>query len=185
ILSFDPSKEAGRYDSYTEARKRAIAVRDEQKKNASAAQTFIENPVTTRLLEIQETIKAKKYLQAAADLRQLLEKNPSEPRIHFNIGRVASLMAAEMTDPSDEEKRSAKLLEAKVAYENVIRISTVQKVDPALVSLSYVATARIFEFEDQKGYAIGLYDAAIKIGDVTGGGFKEAMAAKQRLLKDQ
>jgi len=185
ILSFDASKEAGRYETLAAARKRAATAREEQKKNAVATPTFIENPVTAKLLAIQETIKTKNYKQAEADLKLLLEQNPSEPRVFFNIGRVASLSAAMLTDPADADRQSAKLLEAKVAYENVIQIAAVQKIDPALVSLSYVALGRIYEFNDQKGYAIGLYDAAIKLGEVAGGGHKEAMAAKQRLLKDQ
>jgi hypothetical protein len=32
---------------------------------------------------------------------------------------------------------------------------------------------------------MGLYDAAIKLGNVTGGAYNEAIAAKQRLLKNQ
>lgn len=184
IRSLDASKEAGRYASYAEARKRAAAAREERRKNPQSS-AIVENPVTTKLLAIQETIKAKNYKQAEADLKQLLEQNPSEPRVFFNVGRVASLSAGTLTDPADADKQSAKLLEAKVAYENVIRIAAVQKIDPALVSLSYVALGRIHEFYDQKGNAIGLYDAAIKLGDVAGGGHKEAMAAKQRLLKDQ
>ncbi|MEP6705552.1 MAG: hypothetical protein ABJB34_12165, partial [Acidobacteriota bacterium] len=49
ILSFDPAKEAGRYDSFAGPRKRALAAREERKKNP--AQTVIAvNPVTNRLV---------------------------------------------------------------------------------------------------------------------------------------
>ena len=57
--------------------------------------------------------------------------------------------------------------------------------DPTLLSLSYVALAKIYEFFDDRTYASGLYDAAIRVGDVAGGAYGEAIAAKQRLLKDQ
>lgn len=181
ILSFDAAKETNRYASFADARKRAIAAREERKKNPTAS-VIAENPVTTRLVEIQKTIDAKNYAQAGGDLKLLLDKNPGEPRIYYNIGRVASLSAEDLTD---SEQQKAKLLEAKTAYENVLRISQKQRVDAALISLSYVALAKIFEFYENKGYAMSIYDAAIKVGDVTGGAFKEAMAAKQRLLKDQ
>jgi tetratricopeptide (TPR) repeat protein len=197
ILSFDASKEAGRYESFADARARAKAAREEQRKNALAGPSFVDNPVTTSLLEIQNTIKAKNYAKAESDLKQLLEKNPSEPRILFNIGRVAAI-SAEMIDGNIEaEKQKAKYLEAKTAFENVVRIAaaryneSVQKndpslrVDPALVSLAYVSLGRIYEYYEQKSYAVGIYDAAIKIGDVVGGGYQEALASKQRLLKDQ
>ena len=85
----------------------------------------------------------------------------------------------------DPETQAAKLKQAKEAYENVIRISQKQQVDPALRSLSYVALAKIYEFFDDRSYAISVYDAAIKLGNVNGGAFQEALAAKQRLMKEQ
>ncbi len=191
IVAFDATKEAGRYDSFADARKRAEGVRTERAKNPQVA-TIIENPVTNRLIEIQETIKAKNYTKAETDLKQLLEKNPGEPRIYYNIGRVAAITAEMMNAETEAANQRAKYLEAKTAFENVIRIAVAQRnvpagpqTDPALVSLAYVSLGRIFEHYDQKGYAIGIYDAAIKLGDIAGGGYQEALAAKQRLLKDQ
>lgn len=182
LLSFDPAKEAGRYDRYADSRKRALAVREDRRKNAGTmVTTVVENPVTNKLLEIQKTVEAKDYKKAEADLKDLLKANPDEPRVFYNIGRVASLTAVGV---EDGEQQAAKLLEAKVAYENVVRISQKQRVDPALLSLSYVALAKIFEFYDNKPYAIGLYDAAIRLGEVSGGAHQEAMAAKQRLVKN-
>jgi hypothetical protein len=138
--------------------------------------------VTNRLVDIQKLIDAKNYKQAESELKTLLEQNPGEPRIYYNIGRAASLSAQNLTD---EARQKAKLLEAKVAYENVVRISQKEKIDSALLSLSYVALAKIYEFYDNNTYAIGVYDAAIKLGNVAGGAYNEAIAAKQRLLKDQ
>ncbi len=191
IISFDAAKQAGRYESFADARKRAEAVRAERAKNPQVA-TIIENPVTNRLIEIQETIKAKNYAKAEADLKQLLETNPGEPRIYYNIGRVAAISAEMMNGETEGAKQRAKYLEAKTAFENVIRIAVAQRsvpagpqTDPALTSLAYVSLGRIFEHCDQKGYAIGIYDAAIKLGPVVGGGYQEAWDAKQRLLKDQ
>ena len=181
ILSFDPAKETDRLAPFAEARKRALAAREERKNNPGSVM-IAENPVTTRLIEIQKTIDAKNYTQANADLKQLLDKNPGEARIYYNLGRVASLSAQEITEPAAQ---NSKLLEAKVAYENVLRIAEKQRVDPALLSLSYVALAKIYEFYDENSYAAAVYDAAIKIGPVTGGAFKEALDAKARLVKEQ
>ena len=41
------------------------------------------------------------------------------------------------------------------------------------------------EFYDNGTYAIGIYDKAIQLGNITGGAYSEALAAKQRLLKNQ
>lgn len=181
ILSMVPAKEAGRLEQFAEARKRAEIAREERRKNPGSSAPILENPVTAKLLEIQKTIDAKDYSKANTDLKLLLEKNPGEPRIHYNIGRVASLSAESITDV---ERQKEKLLEAKVAYSNVLRSAT-PATDKALLSLTYVALARIYEFYEEDGYAIQLYDQAIKLNEVAGGAFKEALAGKQKLLKQQ
>lgn len=179
ILSLDATKEAARLDQNVAVRRRAELAREERKKNPGTSSPILENPVTARLLEIQKTIDAKNYTKANADLKELLRGNPSEARVHYNIGRVASLMAETITDP---EKQKEKLIEAQVAYSNVIRTATTAT-DKALLSLTYVALAKIYEFYDDNAYAIQLYDQALKLNDVAGGAFKEALAGKQKLLK--
>ena len=184
ILSFDPAKEAGRYASFADARKRALAAREDRKNRPAQQSVIVVNPITTRLVEIEKLIDARNYAQAGAELKTLLDQNPGEARIYYSIGRVASLSAMGF-DERQAEEQAAKLQEAKVAYENVVRISQKQQVDPALLSLSFVALAKIYTFYDNKSYAMALYDAAIKVGNVTGGAYTEALSAKQQLLKDQ
>jgi hypothetical protein len=179
IAAFDPAKETARIAASAEPRKRALAARAARKANPET-RTVAENPVTTRLLEIQKTIDAKDYPKANTDLKQLLAQSPGEPRIYYSIGRVAGLAAAGL---DDAEAQAQKLLEAKVAYTNVINTAT-PTTDKALLSLTFVALARIYEFFNDNAYALGLYDKAIAAGDVTGGGYREALAAKQRLIKN-
>ncbi len=179
ILSFDGSREVDRLGQSADARKRALAARDERRLTQTP-NIIVENPVTSRLVEIQKLIDAKEYARASAELKQLIDKNPSEPRVFYNVGRVAGLVAEGI---EDEEQLNAKLLEAKVAYENVLRSATADT-DRALVSLTYVALAKIYEFFGDTTYAIGVYDKAIQLGPVAGGGHAEAMAAKARLIKE-
>ena len=127
------------------------------------------------------------YTQAAADLKALSTKYPDDARIFYNLGLVASYAAETLTD---KDEQTLKLLEAKGAYENVIKIAQAQKaagqdrrIDWALVSRAYVAMAKIYEFNEQFDYAKAIYDAAIKVGDVQGGAYNEALTAKARLVK--
>ena len=206
ILAFDGSRETDRLGQFAEARKRAAAAREERKKNPAAASLIVENPVTNRLVDIQKLIEAKNYAQAGAELRQLRDKNPNEPRIQYNLGRVASILAE---NESEAEPQKARLIEAKAAYEQVLKVAlqrfadfdkarkavpadtTVVRraeqnlVDRALLSKTYVALAKIHEFYDERIYALKIYEEAIKIGDVPEGAFSEALTAKARLLKDQ
>ncbi len=178
IASFDVTKEVDRLAQNADARKRALAARTDRKTNPNATPTT-ENPVTARLLEIQKVITAKDYVAANAALKELLVQNPSEPRIYYNIGRVASLSAEGEEDPEIQAQR---LLDAKVAYTNVINTKT-KVTDPVLMSLTYVALARIYEFSNDNEYAVKLYNEAIKIGDISGSGYQEALSGKQNLIK--
>jgi len=178
ILLFDPAKESTRLAEASEARGRALALREERRR---AAMTLVENPVTKRLTEIEPMIKLQKYAEAETELKKLLDTNPEDQRIYYNLGRVKSLAAAVVTDL---DERQLRIVEAKNYFDNVLRLKN-EKSDPALISLTFVAVARLYEYFDQDEYAIKLYEEAIKIGEVKGGAFQEAVAARDRLLKKQ
>ena len=178
ILSLDPTSETNRLAEFAAARKRAVQARQDAR---ITALTVIENPVTKRLQEIETVIKAKNYPQAEADLKKLMRENPDDqPRIYYALGRVSSLSAEGI---ADEELRNKRLVDAKLFYENVLRTKTDQT-DPALLSLSYVALGRIHEFFGETEYAVKIYEAAIKMGNLPDSGYAAAVAARERLLKD-
>jgi tetratricopeptide (TPR) repeat protein len=181
VLSFDASKETNRLAEFSEARKRAEAARMARKTSTATPEVaVVENPVTTSLLEIQKKVDAKNYVQATADLNQLAKNNPSDPRIYYNLGRVASL---ELENITDSDAQTRKLIEAKNAYVKVLQTAT-PTTDRALLSLTYVALARIYEFSNDKDTSVKLYDKAIELADVPGGAYIQALAGKQRLLKN-
>ena len=95
---------------------------------------------------------------------------------------LAALRAAIICSITEPEKRNGQLLEAKNFYENVLKSAT-DKTDTALISLTYVALARLYEYYDQNQYAIKIYEKVISMGDMKGGAYQEAIAARERLLK--
>ena len=182
ILSLDTTKEANRLAQFAEARKRAMLAREERKANANNVPTIAENPVTKKLQEIETVTQAKNYQSAATQLKQLLQTNPNEsPRIYYALGRVISLSTESATDV---DTRNERLLEAKTAYENVLRSAKKINTDAKLLSLTYLALARIYEFDGDNVYAIKLYEAAIKLSDTTSETYKQAVAARDRLVKN-
>ncbi len=181
ILSLDAAKEANRLTQNAETRKRAFAAREERRKNAGSTEIVIENPVTKRLLEIDALTKSKNYAESENQLKSLLAENPSQPRVYYALGRVASLSAEGITDT---EKRNNRLLEAKNYYANALNASK-SNPDAALLSLTYVALARIYKYFGEDAYAIQIYDTAIKIGDVADGAYKEAVVERNQLAKNQ
>lgn len=182
ILSLDTTKETNRLAQFADARKRGLAAREERRKIVEAAPTTAENPVTKKLVEIDAVIKNKNYKEAEAQLKQLLQTYPNaSPRIYYSLGRNASLSAEDITD---YEALKNRLLEAKVFYDNAIR-SAAPTTDKQLLFLTYVALARIYEFNGETEYAVKLYEAALKNGDAKSQSYKEAVAARERLMKDQ
>jgi hypothetical protein len=182
ILSLDPAKEANRLMQFAEARTRGLRAREVYRKNVENAPTIAENPLTKKLLEVDAVIKNKSYREAETQLKQLLQAYPNDsPRIYYSLGRTASLSAEGITDA---EARKNRLLESKKFYENVISSATA-KTDKQLLFLTYVALARIYEFYGDSEYAIKLYEAAIKNGDAASQSYKEAVAARERLMKEQ
>lgn len=181
IASFNEEKESPRLAEAAAARTRALAARDERRMTPDVKNVVAENPVTTRLLEIQKLIDANEHSRASAELKALSKTYPSEPRIYYNLGRVAGTMAAATDDP---DVQARKLVEAKEAYARVLDHAT-GDTDRSLLSLTYVALAKIYEHFDRNDDAMKLYDAAIKLDNVAGGAFREAVAGKQRLLKPQ
>ncbi len=182
ILSLDTTKETSRLTQFADARKRGLAARGERRKIVETAPTVAENPLTKKLVEIDAVIKNKNYKEAEVQLKQLLQTYPNaSPRIYYSLGRNASLSAESITD---YETLKNKLLEAKVFYENALR-STLPTTDKQLLFLAYVALARIYEFNGETEYAVKLYEAALKNGDAKSQSYQEAVAAREKLIKDQ
>lgn len=177
LLGFDAAKEKNRLAENAAARKRAEGLRATRKVNVQ--DVAAENPMIARLLDVQKMIAAKDYQKAETELKAMLGNEQFDARVYYNLGRVAGLEAAAASDP---QIRDAKLKEAKDQYVRVLNQKNAAE-DKALFSLTYVALGRIYEFFADNDMAAKLYDVAIKIGDVSGGDFKEALAGKARVLK--
>lgn len=179
IATLDPLTQNKKLEQYADARNRA-AIR----KTNNSASVLAANPLTAKLFEIDKLIEQKNYNQAETELTQLLNKNPSEIRIHYALGQVASLSAAEINNNNEEVQKRLQM--ALFHYNNVVRNPVKENTslaDRAWISLAYFAIGRIFEFYDERAKAVNIYNAAIKVGEVEGGAFQKASEAKARLMK--
>lgn len=185
IVSMKPAEESGRLALYGKEIERALAQREADRTRLVEVTTLVENPLTPKLLEVEKMTEAKRFGEAETRLKELLNENIENPlesaRIYYALGRTASKSAEGLSDAEEVSKR---LLKAKVYYENVLRIHTATPTnDAALISSTYFALGRIYEFAGQTDYAIRIYDAALRFGDVEGGAYKEAFEAKRQLVQ--
>ena len=186
IASFDPVRETNRLSENAGIRERAMAAR---RARLSARRSEIEPPIYTEaeaakaavlvksLGEIEQTLRSKDYSNAETRLKDLLRDYSREPRIFFALAQTASLAAA---DAIDEEVQAERLNRALGNYRLAIEASS-PETDRALISRAHEAMGRIHAFLEHPADAAKEFDAAIKMGEVPGGAFKDALEGKRKL----
>lgn len=185
IASFDPARELRRPSEYAEARQRAMALRQarlsarqvEEANSLSPAEATKAAALVKKLSEVEELLRLKDYRNAEVRLRDMFKDYPREPRLFFAMAQTANLAAQ---DATDEDVQSDRLRLALANYRLALEASS-PETDRALVSRAHEAMGRIFAFMENMEDAAREFDAAIKIGDVRGGAYKEAVAGRKRL----
>ena len=186
IASFDPAREAKRPAEYAEARQRALtaraarlAARKAETDTTSSANTVRETALVRDLAAVEDTLRNKDYNDAEARLRELLKEYPREPRIFFALGQTASLAAM---DATDEQVQVERLNRALGHYRMAIAAASPED-DKAILSRAHESMGRINAFLDNTAEAMKSFDEAIKIGDVRGGAYREALEGKKKLTQ--
>ncbi len=186
MASLNVATEMNRLSENAAARERAIKLRDARRAEIASARASENSPEAKRrnelvrsLKDVESQIRIKNYSQAEIQLKDLLKQFPGEARIFFALGRVLSLSTENVTD---SELQREQLEKALGQYNLAIQASS-RDTDQALMSRSYVAKARILEFFDQNEEAIKAYDAAIALGNIADGAFREATEGKKRLIQ--
>lgn len=185
IASFDPARESKRPAEYAETVQRANAAR-EARTAARRAQSELntgsevgarESALVRDLAAIEDTLRNKDYNEAESRLREMLKEYPREPRIFFALGRAASLAAM---DATDEQVQAERLNRALGHYRLAIAASS-PDTDKAIMSRAHESMGRINAFLENNTEAMKEFDEAIKLGDVRGGAYKEALEGKKKL----
>lgn len=186
MASFSATKEMNRLGDLAAIRDRATKARAARRTANQNAVVADDGPGAVRraalaqgLNDADAMIKLRSYDQADAKLKQLLLEFPGEPRIFFALGRTASLSAQEVTD---EVLQAQRLNRAFVNYQNVV-LQASAETEPALVSRAHAAMGRILEFMEKSPEAMKEYEAAIRIGNIPGGAYQDALDGKARLAQ--
>jgi hypothetical protein len=186
ISSFDPVRETRRLAENAPARERALAARQAR---LSARKLYPQPPVYSeaetaraanlvkKLAEIEQTLRLKDYENAESRLKDLLRDYSREPRIFFALAQTASFAAA---DATDEEVQANRLNRALGNYRLALEAAS-PETDRALISRAHEAMGRIHAFLENSTEASKEFEEAIRIGDVPGGAYKEAMEGKKKL----
>jgi hypothetical protein len=188
IALFDPAREANRLNEVAAARTRALAARQAR---ISARAAVDEPPVYSdaeaaraavlvkQLGEIEQILQARDYPAAEARLKELLKDYSREPRVFFALAQTSSVAAA---DATDEEVQAQRLKAALTNYRLAVEAAS-PETDRALISRAHVAMGRIYGFLENNAEAAKEFDEAIRMGQITGGAYREALEGRSKLPK--
>jgi tetratricopeptide (TPR) repeat protein len=184
IASFDPAREIARPSEYAAIRQRVLAERQARAARAqsdeprySEAEAAKAASLVRKLSQVEELLRLKDYTNAESRLKEMFQDYPREPRLFFALAQTANLAAQ---DATDEEVQADRLKRALANYRLALEASS-PETDRGLISRAHEAMGRIHAFMDNTAEAAKEFDAAISVGDVPGGAFREAMAGKKRL----
>jgi hypothetical protein len=190
IASFDPVRETRRLAENSQARERALAARQSR---LVARNAEVDTPIYSetekaraaalvgKLADIEQTLRLKDYENAEARLKDLLREYSREPRVFFALAQTASFAAA---DATDEEVQANRLNRALGNYRLALEAAS-PETDRALMSRAHEAMGRIYAFLENTNEAAKEFDEALKIGDIPGGAYKEAMEGKKKLTPNK
>ncbi|HSP64007.1 MAG TPA: hypothetical protein VLQ90_13555 [Pyrinomonadaceae bacterium] len=190
VTSFDPAREGKRLSETVDARARALAARkahpaysvwliDPGAEGREAADTSRSSALTRSLREIETLLQTRNYEQAETRLKALLQENPGDARLLFTLGQTASLWAR---DTTDDDLQSQRLHRALANYRLATQAAA-PETDKALLSRAHEAMGRILAFLERNDEAMKEFEAAIKLGEVTGGAYRDAMEGKRKLAQ--
>lgn len=172
LRSLDPAAEIGREKEFIAAR---AAYEAERKVNAAAATEF-----AGEILTADRLIKEKKFVDARPILERVLRTSANNARATFGLAQIVENTPDPIErDPSasDDERIMAQEERLETAV-NLYRKAALHASSRELwlASWSHVYAGRILDFLDFREDAVAEYQAAIKVGDVPEGAFREANA---------
>jgi hypothetical protein len=183
IASFDAARERRRPDEYAQARERFNAARlREQQERAASREALADASVgreelIKKLEPVEELLRLRKYVEAEARLRALLQEFQGEPRVFFALGQAASLSAE---DALDENLRAQRLGSALSHYRMAVGRASLDT-DRTLICRSHAAMGRILAFTDRNAEALREFDAALQTCDAQSSDYRGALEGKKAL----
>ncbi len=190
IAGFDPAREGKRFAETAEARNRARSARKAHPRYSlwlvdPSAETRDGNEISrnstlvTKLGEVEKLLQTRSYEEAETRLKGLLQDYPGDARLFFTLAQTASLWAR---DTTDDDLQNQRLNRALTNYRLAVAAAS-PDIDRALLSRAHEAMGRILAFLDRNDEAMKEFEAAISIGEVTGGAYRDALEGKRKLAQ--
>jgi tetratricopeptide (TPR) repeat protein len=190
ISGINAEKEGKRLTEVNTVRERALAARkahpryaawliDPSSETRETTETSRNSALLQSRSEIEKLLQTRNYEEAETRLKALLQEYPGDARLLFDLGKTATLWARDTTDDNLQTER----LNRALANYRLAVAAAAPVTDMALLSNAHETMGRILAYLDQKDEAMKEFEAAIKLGDVTGGAYRSALEGKKKLTQ--
>ena len=190
LSSIDPAREAKRLTDAATTRDRATSARkahprysvwliDPDAESRAAVDESRNSGLIAQFSEVEKLLQTRNYEAAESRLKELLLSHPGDPRLLFTLGQTASLWAR---DSTDDEVQAQRLNRALANYRLSVAAAA-PEIDKVLLSRAHEAMGRILAFLERNDEAMKEFDEAIRIGEVAGGAYQDALAGKKKLAQ--
>jgi hypothetical protein len=189
ITGFDPARENKRLAEVSGARDRAVAARkahphysvwlvDPAAEAKEAMDSSHSSALVKSLTEVEKLLQTRNYEEAETRLKLLLREYAGDARLFFTLGQTNSLWAR---DTTDDDLQTQRLNRALGNYR--LAVAAAPETDKVLLSRAHEAMGRILAFLEHNDEAMQEFEAAIKIGEVPGGAYRDALEGKKKLAQ--
>ncbi|HWO02805.1 MAG TPA: hypothetical protein VNS63_26425, partial [Blastocatellia bacterium] len=141
--------------------------------------------IPSKILISDDLIRQRRFSDARTILDEILAAEPNNARALYGMAQVLNQTPSQVeldakADENDKiQAQHDRLEQAIKLYRKAIQNASPVS-DLWLIQWSHVSLGRILDFQEFRGDAIAEYDAAIALGEVKNGAYKEALEGKQR-----
>jgi hypothetical protein len=141
--------------------------------------------IAGKILASDDLIRERRFSDARAMLEEILAAEPNNARALYGMAQVLSQSPSPVElDPNGEENdkiqaQHDRLEQAIRHYRKAIK-NALPETEIWLIQWSHVLLGRILDFQEFRQDAVAEYDAAIALGEVKNGAYREALEGKQR-----
>jgi tetratricopeptide (TPR) repeat protein len=180
-IKFD--REGGRAKEFEPVVARVSAARRSGSSKAEAVPAAA--TIASKILITDDLIRQRRFSEARGILDEILAATPNNARALYGMAQVVNQTSSAVeldpkTDENDKiQAQHDRLEQAIKLYRNAIQNASAAS-ELWLIQWCHVLVGRIFDFQEFRADAVVEYDAAIALGDVKNGAYKEALEGKQR-----
>jgi hypothetical protein len=180
-IKFD--REGGRAKEFEPVVTRVSAARRSGSPKAEAGPAAA--TIASKILTSDDLIRQRRFSEARRILDEILAAAPNNARALYGMAQVVNQTPSNVElDPKADENDKIQAQHDRLEQAIMLYRKAIQGASPEsenwLIQWCHVFLGRVFDFQEFRADAVVEYDAAIALGEVKNGAYKEALEGKQR-----